>query len=46
MERAIKHAEKEDRMLEEAMEQARKQLESANEEERAQYQARLAELEQ
>lgn len=46
MERAIKQAEKEERMLEEAMEQARKQLESANEEERAQYQARLAELEQ
>ncbi|MBB3189227.1 DUF4041 domain-containing protein [Halomonas cerina] len=45
MERAIKQAEKEERMLAQAMEQARKQLDTANEEERAQYQARFAELE-
>ncbi|WP_016854762.1 DUF4041 domain-containing protein [Halomonas smyrnensis] len=46
MEKAIKQAEKEERMLAKAMKEARKQVESASEEERAQYQARLAELEQ
>lgn len=46
IEKAIKEAEKEERMLAKAMEQARKQMESASEEERAQYQARLTELEE
>ncbi|WP_445005156.1 DUF4041 domain-containing protein [Halomonas mongoliensis] len=46
IEKALKQAEKEERLLAKAMEEARKQLESANDEERAQYQARLAELEQ
>lgn len=46
IEKALKQAEKEERMLAKAMAEARKQLESANDEERAQFQARLAELEQ
>ncbi|WP_280541704.1 DUF4041 domain-containing protein [Chromohalobacter sp. 11-W] len=46
MEKAIKQAEKEERMLAKAMEEARKQVESATEEERVEYQARLAALEQ
>jgi len=46
IEKALKQAEKEERLLAKAMEEARKQLESANDEERAQFQARLAELEQ
>ncbi len=46
IEKALKQAEKEERLLAKAMEEARKQLEGANDEERAQFQARLAELEQ
>lgn len=46
IEKALKQAEKEERMLAKAMTEARKQLEGANEEERAQFQARLNELEQ
>lgn len=46
VEKALKQAEKEERMLAKAMAEARKQLESANEEERAQFQAKLSELEQ
>ncbi|MCE8011674.1 DUF4041 domain-containing protein [Halomonas desiderata] len=46
IEKALKQAEKEERMLAKAMEEARKQLENANDEERAQFQARLSELEQ
>src|SRR5690554_2804820 len=46
IEKALKQTKKEERLLAKAMEEARKQLESANDEERAQFQARLAELEQ
>ncbi|WP_251976748.1 DUF4041 domain-containing protein [Salinicola avicenniae] len=46
IEKTLKQAEKEERMLAKAMEAARKQLEDANDEERAQFQARLSELEQ
>lgn len=46
IEKALKQAEKEERMLARAMEEARKQLSSASEEERARFEARLAELEQ
>lgn len=46
IEKALKQAEKEERLLAKAMAEARKQLENANEEERAQFQAKLAELEQ
>lgn len=46
VEKALKQAEKEERMLAKAMAEARKQLGSASAEERAQFQAKLSELEQ
>lgn len=46
IEKARKEAEKEERMLAKAMAEARKQMESANETERAEYMAKLEELEQ
>jgi len=45
MEKAIKEAEKEERMLQKALDKARAELASANEEQRKDYEAQLADLE-
>lgn len=45
MEKAIKEAEKEERMLQKALEKARAELASANEEQRKEFEAQLADLE-
>lgn len=45
IEKAIKEAEKEERLLQKALEKARKELASASEEQKQQYEAQLAELE-
>lgn len=45
-ERAIKEAEKEESILKSAMEKARRQYEQASEEQKAEYEARLLEMEQ
>jgi len=45
MEKAIKEAEKEERMLQKALDKARAELASANEEQRKEFEAQLADLE-
>jgi len=45
MEKAIKEAEKEERLLQKALEKARKELSTASDEQRQEYEAKLAELE-
>lgn len=45
MEKAIKEAEKEEKLIQKALENARAELAGANEEQRQQYEAQLAELE-